>query len=136
MKTKTFLAIAGFVIAFVAISCLPQKSDHSDKENQTIIPAGEALEAAPQKYVDERLGIYAPFTLTADLSHLSENEKEIIKILYDVAKIMDGLYWKQTIGKKDDFLARISNENAYSFAMINYGPWDRLNNNKPFQGGP
>lgn len=134
MKTKTFLSIASLAIAFTVISCLPQKTNQSQEDSQSIIPAGEALNAASQEYVDERLAIYAPYTLTADLSHLSDNEKEIVGILFKAASIMDDLYWKQTIGGKEQFLSRITDENTRKFAMINYGPWDRLNNNKAFIG--
>lgn len=135
MKTKTFLSISGLVIALFIASCLPQKSDKIAEDSQTIIPSGAPLEAASQDYVNERLSIYAPFRLTANLSHLSENEQQIVSILYEVAGIMDGLFWKQTIGQPEEFLARIQDESTLKFAKINYGPWDRLNNNKPFIAG-
>ncbi|MDT8392808.1 MAG: Zn-dependent hydrolase [Bacteroidales bacterium] len=135
MKTKTFLSISGLVIALLIASCLPHKSDKIAEDSQTIIPSGASLEAAPQDYVNERLSIYAPFRLTAKLAHLSENEQQIVSILYEVAGIMDGLFWKQTIGQPEEFLARIQDESTLKFAKINYGPWDRLNNNKPFIAG-
>ncbi len=104
-------------------------------DQQTIIPSEINLDPVSGDYVGERLGIYAPFELTADLSHLSDKEKEIIGILYEIAGIMDGLFWKQAIGGKTDFFGRITDEKTKKFATINYGPWDRLNNNKPFIAG-
>lgn len=75
---------------------------------------------------------YAEVELTADLSHLNNNEKELVKKLIEVAQIMDELFWKDAIGDKETFLASIEDENAKKYAMINYGPWDRLDGNKSF----
>lgn len=133
MKTRIFLFTASIALAFAAVSCQQQQENKAD--NQTIIPAEIELRASSDDVVKERLSIYAPFELNADISHLSENEVKIVGIMFDVARIMDGLFWKQTIGGKDDFLKRIEGENTRRFAKINYGPWDRLNNNKPFIAG-
>ena len=135
MKTKIPLSILTIVFAFTIFSCQQKKSDGTCNDKQTIIPAESALEASSTDYVSERLGIYAPFELSADLSYLSDNEREIIGTLYEVARIMDHLFWKQAIGGKADFISRIADDNTKRFAKINYGPWDRLNNNKPFIGG-
>jgi len=135
MKTKIPFSIFSVIIAFAFISCQQQKTAARYNDKQTIVPAEIAINASSQDYVDERLAIYAAFELNADISHLSDNEKEIIIILYDVARIMDGLFWKQTIGGKSDFISRISDDNTKRFAKINYGPWDRLNNNKSFIEG-
>jgi len=73
--------------------------------------------------------------LKADLSWLSPNEREIIKLLIDAAGIMDDIFWTQAYGDKDALFAKIENEYAKQFAIINYGPWDRLDGNKPFIPG-
>ena len=77
---------------------------------------------------------YATFVLTTDIKKLSENEKKVVALLIDVAKIMDDIYWMQTWGNQNTLLAKIHNDNDRKFVMINYGPWDRLDNNKPFLG--
>jgi len=79
-----------------------------------------------------RVNEYATVKLTCDLSKLSVKEKQLVAALIDIAAIMDDLYWKQTLGDKQAFLDSIKNENEKKFAMINYGPWDRLDDNKPF----
>ncbi|MEN8224283.1 MAG: Zn-dependent hydrolase [Bacteroidota bacterium] len=135
MKTKIPISILSIVLLFSVTSCMQQKTSSNKNDKQTIIPAEAVYEASSQEYVDERLNIYASFELTADLSHLSDKEKEIIGICYDVARIMNGLFWKQAIGGTKDFISGIENENTRQFARINYGPWDRLNNNKPFING-
>ena len=83
-----------------------------------------------------RLDIYTDFTLTSDLSHLSDNQKQMVGKLIDASKIMDQLFWHQAFGEnKDAFLAKINDENVQKFADINYGPWDRLNGDKVFLSG-
>lgn len=78
---------------------------------------------------------YAPVELKSDLvSSLNENEKELVKIFFKVGKITDNLFWKQTFGDKAQ-LDTIADSYTKEFAMIHYGAWDRLDNNKPFIAG-
>jgi len=86
--------------------------------------------------VEPRPEIYAEFALTADLSHLTDNQREMIKLLIDAAVIMDDLYWRQTYG--DDYQAWLSSigiDEVREFAELNYGPWDRLDADNPFIEG-
>ncbi len=92
----------------------------------------------PVDFIGEqaRLDIYHPVELKADLSHLSDKQREMLAILIDASEIMDDLFWKQAFGQdKQVFLDRIADEKVKQFAMINYGPWDRLDNDKPFLSG-
>ncbi|AOW76404.1 Zn-dependent hydrolase [Colwellia sp. PAMC 20917] len=83
-----------------------------------------------------RLDIYKPVTLSADLSHLSENQKKMIVLLIEASDIIDELFWLQAFGEdKASFLASIEDEKVREFARINYGPWDRLDGDKPFLSG-
>jgi hypothetical protein len=86
--------------------------------------------------VEPRPEIYAEFELTADLSHLSEQQHEMIGVLIEASKIMDDLFWRQAWG--DDYKARlalIDDDSTRRFAALNYGPWDRLANDAPFIKG-
>ena len=90
----------------------------------------------PLVTVKPRPEIYADFTLTADLSHLSDDQLEMIRILIDASKIMDELFWRQSFGEgHDKWLDGIADANARRFAELNYGPWDRLDDEKPFIDG-
>lgn len=75
---------------------------------------------------------YAEVPLTADISHLSDDEKEMLQLLFKAATIMDDIFWLQNFGEKIPFLSSIENAKAREFAAINYGPWDELDNQKPF----
>ncbi|MBW7847832.1 MAG: Zn-dependent hydrolase [Bacteroidales bacterium] len=86
----------------------------------------------PENPMDQLLGKYAEVNLTSDISHLSPNEKEMLVLLFKAADIMDELFWIEHIGPKNDFLASITDEKTRKFAEINYGPWDQMDNEKPF----
>ena len=99
-----------------------------------IVAAGckEAPKAEPEaKLIDK----YAEYTLTTDISHLSENEKEMLPLLFEAADIMEDLFWKENYGDKAELMARISDPDVQRFACITYGPWDGLDGNKPFVEG-
>lgn len=85
--------------------------------------------------VRERLETYKTVPLTADLSHLSSDEKEMLRLFIQAAQIMDSLFWEQAYGEFGRLLARISQPELKRFVEINYGPWDRLNDNEPFIPG-
>ena len=100
-------------------------------------PQSTTQETVPELLVDNsRLGIYHQVPLTADLSHLSKNQKHMLSKLIDASEIMDDLFWKQAFfGDKKAFLQQFSNEELKAFAAINYGPWDRLNGDAPYLSG-
>jgi Peptidase family M49 len=79
--------------------------------------------------------IYAPVTLTADLSGLSTNERRMLSLFVDAATIMDDLFWRQAYGDKDALLRSLKDERIRRYAEINYGPWDRLAGNAAFVAG-
>lgn len=83
-------------------------------------------------YVKDRLGTYKRVTLTADLSWLSENERRMIPVLIEAGKIMDELFWMQNFGDRESLLSKLTDDYEKQFAMINYGPWDQLDGEKPF----
>lgn len=78
---------------------------------------------------------YAQVELKSDLvNNLNDKEKELVKIFFQVGEITDDLFWQQTFGDKSQ-LDTITDSYAKEFAMIHYGAWDRLDNNKPFLAG-
>jgi hypothetical protein len=85
--------------------------------------------------MQKNLGKYVNVKLTSDLSDLSENEIKMLPILIEAADKMNDLFWYEAYGDKDELLNSISDEDTRKFVEINYGPWDRLNGNKPFVEG-
>jgi hypothetical protein len=85
--------------------------------------------------MQDKLDDYVSVKLTTDLSKLTENEKKILPLLIRAADIMNNLYWEQAYGNKADLLASITDEEVKKFVNINYGPWDRMNDNQSFVEG-
>jgi len=109
------------------------ESEEPASQSKTVeesTPAAIANET--QTKTNPRFDIYQEVKLSADLSHLSDNQRKMIAILIDASKIMDDLYWKQAYGDKESFLKSIEDPKTRRFADINYGPWDRLDGDKPF----
>lgn len=94
-----------------------------------------ALDQNGQSYVEKSVAGYAPVELTTDLSKLTEKERQMIPLLIQAAQIMDDLYWQQCFGNKDSLLNSIKEEKTKQFVVMNYGPWDKLNNDTPFISG-
>lgn len=83
----------------------------------------------------EKLNSYATVKLTTDISKLTENEKKMIPLLINAAEIMNDLFWVQAYGDKNDLLSNIVDKDLKEYVKINYGPWDRMEGNKPFVDG-
>ncbi len=91
-------------------------------------PPGDAPVASAPVEAEKpsRFDIYTEVGLTTDLSHLSDNQKQMIGLLIDAAKITDDIFWQQVWGDKDELLDSIDDPKMKRFALYNYGPWDRL----------
>ena len=115
--------MGSMVLIFIS-SC----SNNSDKQ---ILKENDSLKA----YVSERLPIYAKVKLTTDIEKLSGNERKVLPLLIRAAEIMDELFWMQSYPQRDSLMAAVEDEKTREFITVNYGPWDRLNDNKPFVKG-
>ncbi len=99
-------------------------------------PAAAAEAPPAAKLVPARPDIYAPVTLSADLSGLTASERQMLGLFIDAAVVMDDLFWQQAYpGDRKAFLAGLKDPTMKRFAEMNYGPWDRLEGNAPFVPG-
>ncbi|WP_291726300.1 dipeptidyl-peptidase 3 family protein [Bernardetia sp.] len=130
IKKNSKLAIFSLAICLGFWNCAPEKKDTTE----TITDSTAVVVETKNELV--RPEIYAPFKLTTDVSQLSENEKKMIPLLIEAAKIMDGLFWQQAyMGDKDSLMSTLDNADTKKFVKINYGVWDRLEDNRPFIEG-
>ncbi len=111
------------VIIAITSSCSNNSAEHDEQT--------DSLEA----YVSERLPIYAKVRLTTDIQKLTDNERLVLPLLIQAAQVMDELFWAQAYPQRDSLLATIKDEKTKEFVLVNYGPWDKLNGNKPFVKG-
>ena len=97
--------------------------------------AGASPSKTPDSRMERKLAQYTTVRLTSDLGKLTENERQMIPILIDAARSMDTIYWRQAYGNRDSLLKSLTDEPVRRYAEINYGPWDRLDNNAAFVEG-
>ncbi|MCZ6880802.1 MAG: Zn-dependent hydrolase [Gammaproteobacteria bacterium] len=139
MSKGFFRASVIGLVAILALTACGQSGDKQDPPLQgTTEPTGDNArpgQDSRKNWLEKRKGIYAPFTLTADLSSLGDRQKRMLVKLIQASEIMDGLYWDQALGAKEPFLSAIVDPDARKFAELNYGPWDRLANEAPFIEG-
>lgn len=122
------------ILSLAVIACSQQSSDNknTEVENTNSGKSDQVTNQSPATNTNPRFDIYKSVKLTAELTHLSDNQKKMISLLIDASKIMDDLFWRQAYGKKETLLNSIDDLHARAFADINYGPWDRLDGDKPF----
>lgn len=107
--------IAIFLLSF---SCQPNQKIEEKKESDSVM--------------QRKLANYANVNLSADLSSLDPNQIKLFSLLIKAANSIDELYWLQAYGDKEKLLNEISDPDMREYAMINYGPWDRLDGFTPF----
>lgn len=122
---KYFFPAGLFVTTAFFLSC----------NNSTTVASDASKTDSTSSYAAQHLVGYASVKLTTDLSKLSEKEKQMIPLLIEAAKIMDTLYWDQNYGQRDSLLNALSDAETKEFVQVNYGPWDKLNNDTPFVAG-
>ncbi len=117
-KLLPILMLTGIIF----YSCNNQSKEQTTPE-ETVSPIQAKVEA------------YTPVTLKTDLSKLSDKQRQMIPLLIEASKIMDKLFWIEAYGNKDSLLSTINDEWTKRYIEINYGPWDRLDNNRSFVEG-
>jgi hypothetical protein len=79
---------------------------------------------------------YATVRLEADVSHLSAEDRQVVRLLLDAVSPMDDVFWVQAYGDKEAALALAGGDPATRrYIEINIGPWDRLRGDQPFIAG-
>ena len=122
---KTFMIGATLLLALVFAACEPPEAMPEE--------AAEAAEVSAE--AEDLLAKYTTVTLNADLSVLTERERQMIPLLIEAGQAMEEIFWRQAYGDKDALMASIDDPGLRRFAEINYGPWDRLDANAPFVSG-
>jgi len=131
---KAFFDLRLFGVFFLVSGLLGACAQESAES--PVMQSEPASEPSATAEVEPRPDVYAEFTLTTDLSYLSDNQRQMIGILIEASQIMDDLYWRQAYGDGyQEWLASIGVDEQRRFAELNYGPWDRLDDDKPFMDG-
>lgn len=124
MKNKISIFSIFIMSFFLFVSC---NNEDPDVKNDS--------ESGQENVLKQKVKQFTPFKLTADISHLSDNQKKMLPLLFEAAAITDELFWTEACGNKDELMEGIEDEYLKKFIEINYGPWERLNGNLPFVEG-
>ena len=125
---KNSILFIGLLLTISLFSC-------NQTEQTTAKKASKKTNDTLQDYVDSRIKIYEKVKLSTNLNQLTPSERKVLPLLIQAAAIMDELFWKQAYPQRDSLLNTIKDETTKDFVRINYGPWDRLNGDKPFVAG-
>ena len=128
-SSRTFarsLAVSVVLLAgLLATGCQPTAEAPTDTADAT----------TGQSEIASLLDKYTTVRLTTDLP-LSDSQEAMIPILIDAAFEMESVFWQQAYGDRDAALALAEGDpDLERFIKINYGPWDRLDGNRPFIPG-
>ena len=116
---RNAILLSGILVSMVLIfSCQPEKKTEDKRSYDSVI--------------QRKLANYAEVKLSADLSSLSSQQVKLFSHLIKAANSIDEVYWMQAYGDKNSLLNSINDPDMKQYAMINYGPWDRLDGFKPF----
>lgn len=125
-RLLTLACLAGLALA----GCQPGTSDTNPTAST------DAPKTSDQSYAEAHAGDYAVVPLNADLSAFDERGKRMIAKLVQASAVMDDLWWQQSWdGGREALLERAPDEATRELVRINYGPWDRLNEDTPFIDG-
>ena len=115
------------IAALALAGCKPPATDTAATASVSTTPAETQIPASSD---------YAVVPLKADLSGFDENGKRMIALLVQAAQVMDDLYWQQSWdGDRAALLQRAPDAGTRDLVALNFGPWDRLNEDKPLLAG-
>ncbi len=87
-----------------------------------------------------KLERFAPVELTVDPALLGAEDKAVLRELVAAARKIDDIYWKQSAPEGLEIRQRLqasadpADKDRLRYLEINFGPYDRLESNKPFIG--
>lgn len=82
--------------------------------------------------VKERLANYTPTELKADLSHLTEGDKQALVKLKEVSDLLTSVYYGQLWSGARSLRERLTDPDEQRLFDLFRGPWDRNQDNEPF----
>ena len=90
--------------------------------------------------IQQRLAKFAPTEITFDESILTAEDRALLNKFISAAQIIDNIFWKQAYPPGLAFKEQLEkstlpeDKDYLRFLMINFGPFDRQDENKPFIG--
>ncbi len=106
----------------------------------TFISCNNDLQQKEIKMFKDKISQYAVTEVKYDKNLLDENQKIIVDKLYQASKIIDEIFLDQVYSKNNEIKLSLMNSDdpldklKLEYFNINFGPFDRLDHDKPFIG--
>ena len=125
MTRHHLLAAAASALILTTAACQVQKAD-----NQSAASQSESAET-------DGLAKLATIEMKVDTSYLSAEERQVVNLLNQAANLMSEIYKRQATPDYDKLRAEVAAKNdpklLEKFDAF-FGPWDSIEDNKPFFG--
>jgi hypothetical protein len=124
-------------LAAVVVACRSEEAPLSTPSTATPAPAPTPAAAE----LDAKTARFAPTEIGADLSALSQADRQVLGKLIEASKIVEALFLRQVwAGNEALLLDLVRDEGPEAAArlryfLINKGPWSRLDHDEPFVPG-
>jgi len=89
----------------------------------------------------KKISRFAPTTLTANTTQLSNGDRKALKKIIEAARLLDPLFLRQVWSGNDELHKKLEADKSavgrqrLHYFLINDGPWSRLDENEPFIAG-
>jgi|HubBroStandDraft_3_1064219.scaffolds.fasta_scaffold01453_5 hypothetical protein len=135
------LTLATAISATSAPGAAAPKGDPNMKTAAAKPSAGKPPAAKPiAPDLERRVAQFAPTPLAADLSALSAGERKVLAKLVAASRQLDEVFLRQAAVENPEIEREIAavpgrqGEALRTYCAINFGPWDRLDERRPFYG--
>ncbi|NOX17642.1 MAG: peptidase [Chlorobi bacterium] len=126
MKKYFILFLTTAFLGYALIGCKTNNANENSKPGKSEM----------QKKIDQ----FAKTEVKYDASLLDENQKKIVHNLYEAAKIIDKIFLTQVYSKNPEIKKELTaakdekSKEILEYFNIMFGPFDRLDHDKPFYG--
>src|SRR5947207_12841067 len=125
---KSFIKVCSLAmaIALALIACTTQKEEPKVSESK-----------APASPLAAKISQFAPTELSADTSHLSENDRKALDKLIEAAKLLDPLFLRQVWSGNEALVKRLESDTSpegrerVHYFIINKWPEQRSHKLEP-----
>ncbi len=129
---KSFIKVCSLAtaLAVALVACTSPKEEPKVSESK-----------APTSPLAAKIRQFAPTELSADTSHLSENDRKALDKLIEAARLLDPLFLRQVWSGNEVLWKKLESDTSpegrerLHYFMINKGPWSRNEKNEPFIDG-
>jgi hypothetical protein len=90
--------------------------------------------------ITEKIKQFVPTEIKFDASLLDDRQNKVVEYLYQAAKIMDNIFLQQVYSRNNEIYEELESSeldvdaSRLEYFTIMFGPFDRLDHNKPFYG--